>query len=68
MSTQSFEITNDDLEEIEKMLQDDEDPIDILIQLRIAAKPIPVSQPNSLREHLKKRKERAGEPVRLRRG
>lgn len=57
MSVKSFEITQKDLEEIQKMLQDD-----------IAAKPIPVPQPSSLREHLKKRKERAGEPVRLRRG
>ena len=57
MSTKSFEITQDDLEEIEKMLQDD-----------IAAKPIPVPQPSSLREYLKKKKGKSGEPERLRLG
>ena len=57
MSTKSFEITQDDLEEIEKMLQDD-----------ISAKPIPVPQPSSLREDLKKKKGKSGEPERLRRG
>lgn len=57
MSTKSFEITQDDLEEIEKMLQDD-----------IAAKSVPVPQPSSLQEYLEKRKENGSAPVRLRRG
>jgi len=47
VSNKSFEITNDDLEEIEKMLQND-----------IAANPIPVPQPSSLREYLEEKKER----------